>query len=159
MTSLACSALPAIGPGAAAAPWDPPVYALLTALSMQHCVLPTQCSASYRLYYALSKRRGIRVSVQEQQDTGCVRGAGDVSVLYGLNVLLAVLMDPPLQLLCMAVCVYVCASVRFIVKSRGIRGCFHLSVLITGESISVNCLCPGNGVSSTLRTCCMVSVV
>lgn len=30
-------------------------------------------------------------------------------------------------------------------KSRGIRGCFHLSVLITVESILVNCLCSGNG--------------
>ncbi|KAK2907698.1 hypothetical protein Q8A73_008771 [Channa argus] len=51
---------PCYRPWCAAAPWDPVVYALLTALSMQHCVLPTQCSASYRLYYALSKRRGIR---------------------------------------------------------------------------------------------------
>lgn len=30
------------GPRCAAAPWDPRVCALLTALSMQHCVLPTQ---------------------------------------------------------------------------------------------------------------------
>lgn len=53
----------------------------------------------------------------------------------------------------------VCAIVRFIVNSRGIRGCFHLSVLIIGESDLVNCLCPGNRLSSTVKTCCMVSVV
>lgn len=105
--------------------------------------------------------------MQKQQDTGCVRGTGDVLVLYGLNVVLAVLMDPLLLLLCVdtcvcvfmfvSVCLYglqlcVCAIVRFIVNSRGIRGRFHLSVLIIGESDLANCLCPGNRLSSTLKT-------
>lgn len=51
------------------------------------------------------------------------------------------------------------AIVRFIVNSRGSRGRFHLSVLIIGVSVLVNCLCPGNRLSSTLKTHCMVSVV
>lgn len=80
--------------------------------------------------------------MQKQQDMGCVRGTGDVLVLYGLNVVLAVLMDPLLLLLCTYVRVYVslcsvvlcvCAIVRFIVQSRGIRGRFHLSALTVGE--------------------------
>ena len=49
--------------------------------------------------------------MQEQQDTGCVRGTGDVLVLYGLNVVLAVLMDPLSLLLCIDMCVYVCVCV------------------------------------------------
>lgn len=113
-------------PWCTAAPWDPRVYALLTALSMQHCVLPTQCSASYRLYYALSKRRGSGVSVQKQQDVGCVRGTGDVLVLYGLNVVLSVLMDPLLLLLHVVtcVCVYVCVCLGS--KGVHLRNCpFH----------------------------------
>lgn len=109
--------------------------------------------------------------MQEQQGTGRVRGAGDVLVLYGLNVVLAVLMDPPLPLLCIDMCVYVCvcvqgstvvcvcAIVRFIVNSRGIRGRFHLSVLIIGESDLLNCPRPGNRLSSTRKTRRMVSAV
>lgn len=92
---------------------------------------------------------GSGVSVQKQQDMGCVRGTGDVLVLYGLNVVLAVLMDPLLLLLRSDVCVYVsmcsivvcvCAIVRLIVQSRGILCRFHLSVLTVGESVLVNCL-------------------
>lgn len=91
-------------------------------------------------------------------------------MLYGLNVVLAVLMDPLLLLLCNDMCVFmfvcvcvcvvcVCWCNCFIVNSNGIRGRFHLSVLIIGLSVLVNCLCPGNRLSSTLKTCCMVFVV
>lgn len=83
------------GPRCAAAPWDPWVCALLTALSMQHCVLHTQCDASCRLYYALSKLaeggggdQGYRCRSSGRR--GSVRGAGDVVVLYGINAALAV---------------------------------------------------------------------
>lgn len=87
--------------------------------------------------------------MQKQQDAGCVRGTGDVSLLYGLNVALAVLMDPlllPVFMFCARqgpIVVCVCAIVRFIVSSHGIRGRFHLSALIIGGSHLVNCLKPG----------------
>lgn len=146
-------------PWCAAAPWDPRVYTLLTALSMQHCVLPTQCGASYRLYYALSKRGGIRgYQHSSSRIRPLVRGTGHVLVLYGLNVVLAALMDPLLLLLCVRtrVFVFVWAIVRFIVNSRGIRGRFHLSTLIIGGSDSVNPLCPGNSHSEEQQygACC-----
>lgn len=67
--------------------------------------------------------------MQKQQDAACVRGTGDVLVLYGLNVVLAVLMDPllPSLLSCArVVCLRfvrfqaprqrVCAIVRFAVS-------------------------------------------
>lgn len=126
---------PCYRPWCSAAPWDPPVYALLTALSMQHCVLLTQCGASYRLYYALSKHQGSGVSVQKYQDTHCVRGAGDVLVLNGFNVALAAPTDSWVPLLHADVCVCVsllraCFMQLSVLLSAGISGCFQLSVLI-----------------------------
>lgn len=70
--------------------------------------------------------------MQKQQDAGCVRGTGDVLLLYGLNVAFAVLTDPLLLLsmhvfmLCVrqgpvVVCVFVqlsvslCPPVAFVV--------------------------------------------
>lgn len=148
MTSLACSALPAIGPGA------------LLRRGTQRCTPFSQHSACNIVFSPhnaalhtgfitpCQSAGGSGVSVQKQQDTGCVRGTGDVLVLYRLNVVLAVLMDPLLPPLCSDMCVFtfecaclwwtvVCAIVRFIVNSRGIRGRFHLSVLIIGESVLV----------------------
>lgn len=111
MTSLACSALPAIGPGA------------LLRRGTHRCTPFSQHSACNIVFSPhnaalhtgfitpCQSAGGSGVSVQKQQGTGCVRGTGDVSVLYGLNVVLAVLMDPLLQLLCIDVCVYVCVCV------------------------------------------------
>lgn len=45
------------------------------------------------------------VSVPEQQESGCVRGARDVFVLYGLNVGLAALMGPLLSPMFRDMCV------------------------------------------------------
>ena len=107
MTSLACSALPAIGPGA------------LLRRGTHRCTPFSQHSACNIVFSPhnaalhtgfitpCQSAGGSGVSVQKQQDTGCVRGAGDVLVLYGLNVVLAVLMNPLLLLLWFDMCVYV----------------------------------------------------
>lgn len=100
MTSLACSALPAIGPGA------------LLRRGTHRCTPFSQHSACNIVFSPhnaalhtgfitpCQSAGGSGVSVQKQQGTRCVRGTGDVLVLYGLNVALAVLMDPLLLLLC-----------------------------------------------------------
>lgn len=95
-------------PWCAAAPWDPRVYALLTALSMQHCAPtrtrpPSTCTPSslsptlsHTHSHAHTMQRFIQALlrlVRAQGDQGyqwpssgmqpaCVRGAGDVSALW-----------------------------------------------------------------------------
>lgn len=108
MTSLACSALLTIGPGA------------LLRRGTHGCTPFSQhsaCNIVFSPHNAVlhtgfitpcQSAGGSGVSVQKQQDTGCVRGTGDVLVLYGLNVVLAVLMDPLLLLFRVDACVYVC---------------------------------------------------
>lgn len=111
MTSLACSALPAIGPGA------------LLRRGTHRCTPFSQHSACNIVFSPhnaalhtgfitpCQSAGGSGVSVQKQQDMGCVRGTGDVLVLYVLNVVLAALMDPLLLLLCINACIYVCVAV------------------------------------------------
>lgn len=173
MTSLACSALPAIGPGA---PLRRGTHRCTPFSQHSACNIvfsPHNAALHTGFITPCQSTGGSGVSVQKQQDTRCVRGTGDVLVLYGLNVVLAVLMDPLLLLLCIDMCVFmfvcarlcapmlvcVCVIVRFIVSSHGIRGSFHLSVLIIGKSDLGNRLCPGNRLSATPQTCCMASVV
>lgn len=139
MTSLACSALPAIGPGALlrrGTQWCTP-FSQHSACNIVFS--PHNAALHTGFITPCQSAEGSGVSVQKQQDMGCVRGTGDVLVLYGLNMVLAVLMDPLLLLLCTYVCVYVslcsvvvyvCAIVRFIVQSR-VR--FYLSVLTVGK--------------------------
>lgn len=158
MTSLACSTLAAIGPGA------------LLRRGTRQCTPFSQHSACNIVFSPhnaalhtgfitpCQSTGGSGVSVQEQQGTCCIRGAGDVLVLYGFNVVLAVEMDPLLLLLHVNMCVYVCtwvsvllscavcAVVCFIVSSHDICSCFHLSVLIITEADLVSCqLIPSEG--------------
>ena len=105
MTSLACSALPAIGPG------------VLLRRGTHRCTPFSQHSACNIVFpphnaalhtgfiTPCQSAGGSGVSVQKQQGTSCVRGTGDVLVLYGFNVVLAELMDPLLLLLCHVTCV------------------------------------------------------
>lgn len=120
MTSLACSALPAIGPGA------------LLRRGTHRCTPFSQHSACNIVFSPhnaalhtgfitpCQSAGGSGVSVQKQQDTGCVRGTGDVLVLYGLNVVLVVLIEPLLLLLCIDTCVFmfVCVSVLYSCVSK-----------------------------------------
>lgn len=121
MTSLACSALPAIGPGA------------LLRRGTHRCTPFSQhsaCNIVFSPHNAVlhtgfitpcQSAGGSGVSVQERRETGCVRGTGDVLVLYGLNVVLAVLMDPLFPPLCidMCLCLRVCVFVQVSVSLRG----------------------------------------
>lgn len=169
MTSLACSALPAIGPGALLRRGTHGCTPFSQHSACNIVFSPHNAALHTGFITPCQSAGGSGVSVQEQQDTGAVREARDVSVLYGLNVVLAVLMGPLMLLLrvdvclCLYGCIWalllcVCAIVRFIVNSRGILGCFQLSVLITGESDFGNCVCPVNRPSSTLKTCFTVCV-
>lgn len=159
MTSLACSALATIVPSAILRRGTHGCMAF-SQHSPSHIVFPpthTQCGASYRLYYALSKSRGIGASLQEQQDTG----------LCMWNIRCIVPMDPlSLLLFVDAVCLYLVwlgpkssATVHFIVNSCGICGHFHLSVLIIGRSDLANCRGLGSSLSSPLQTSSLVSAV
>lgn len=152
MTSLACSALPAIGPGALLRRGTHGCTPFSQHSACNIVLSPHNAALHTGFITPCQSTGGSGVSVQKQQDAGCVRGTGDVLLLYGLNVAFAVLTDPLLLLLmhvfmlCVRqgpVVVRVCAIVRFIVSSRGIRGRFHLSVLIIGGSDLVNCLKPG----------------
>ncbi|KAJ7993091.1 hypothetical protein DPEC_G00268830 [Dallia pectoralis] len=74
----------------AAAPWDPAVDALHTALSVRHCVPPHTMQPLHGLYYGLSKHRGSGISGEGNSGGGYAkRGRGDTLVLAGLNVALA----------------------------------------------------------------------
>ncbi|KAK2835733.1 hypothetical protein Q5P01_016217 [Channa striata] len=128
MTSLACSALPAIGPGAPlrrGTRWCTP-FSQLSACNIVFS--PHNAALHTGFITPCQSARGSGVSVQKQQDMGCVRGTGDVLVLYGLNVVLAVLMDPLLLLLCTDTCVYV--SLCSVVVCVCLCNCpFHCAVL------------------------------
>lgn len=93
MTSLACSALPTIGPGALLRRGTHR-YTPFTQHSACNIVFsPHNAPLHTGFITPCQSAGGSGVSVQRQQDAACVRGTGDVSVLYGLNVVLAILMD------------------------------------------------------------------
>lgn len=116
MTSLACSALPAIGPGALLRRGTHGCTPFSQHSACNIVFSPHNAALHTGFITPCQSTGGSGVSVQKQQDTGGVRGAGDVSVLYGLNVVLAVLMDPLLLLLlCVDACVYVCVRLGSIV--------------------------------------------
>lgn len=110
MTSLACSALHAIGPGALLRRGTLGCTPFSQHSACNIVFSPHNAALHTGFITPCQSAGGSGVSVQKQQDTGCVRGTGDVLVLYGLNVVLAVLMDPLLLLLllCVDACVYVC---------------------------------------------------
>lgn len=129
MTSLACSALPAIGPGALLRRGTHGCTPFSQHSACNIVFSPHNAALHTGFITPCQSAGGSGVSVQEQQDAACVRGTGDVLVLYGLNVVLAVLMDPllPSLLLCArVVCLHlvhvwgprqrVCAIVRFAVS-------------------------------------------
>lgn len=118
MTSLACSALLTIGPGA---PLRRGTHGCTPFSQRSACNIvfsPHNAVLHTGFITPCQSAGGSGVSVQKQQDAGCVRGTGDVLVLYGLNVVLAVLMDPLLLLhidVCVCVYVFVCLG------SKGVR--------------------------------------
>lgn len=119
MTSLACSALPAIGPGALLRRGTHGCTPFSQHSACNIVFSPHNAALHTGFITPCQSAGGSGVSVQEQQDTGCVRGTGDALVLYGLNVVLAVLMDPLSLLLCIDMCVYVCVCVCV----SGVRSC------------------------------------
>ncbi|KAK5605254.1 hypothetical protein AMECASPLE_004374 [Ameca splendens] len=85
MTSLACSALLAIGPSAVQRRGTHRCTPFSQHSACNIVFSPHNAGLHTGFITPCQSTRGSAVSVQEKQDTGCVRGAGDVLVLNGFE--------------------------------------------------------------------------